>query len=65
MINDPIQTRRATLTWQRPLEQDGRRDRVAVAELIQREERVEFSYLDEEHLGPAREAGLTAIPVWL
>lgn len=62
MITDPIQTRRALLTWQRPLEQPGSRDRFAVAELLQCEGGVAFSYLDEEALAPALDAGFGGYP---
>jgi len=62
LITDPIQTRRALLTWQRPLEQPGSRDRFAVAELVQCEGGVAFSYLDEEGLAPALEAGFSGYP---
>ena len=62
MITDPIQTRRAILTWQHPLEQPGSRDRFAVAELAQCEEGVAFSYLDEARLAPALETGFGGYP---
>ena len=62
MITDPIQTRRALLTWQRPLEQPGSRDRFAVAELLQCEGGVAFSYLGEGSLAPALEAGFSGYP---
>lgn len=62
LITDPIQTRRALLTWQRPLEQPGSRDRFAVAELSQCEGGVAFSYLDEEGLAPALESGFCGYP---
>ena len=52
MIRDPIQTRRALLTWQRPLEQekseqDDSRRRFAVAELVECGEGLGFSYKNE------------------
>ena len=62
LITDPIQTRRALLTWQRPLEQPGSRDRYAVAELSQCEEGVAFSYLNEKGLAPALETGFSGYP---
>ena len=62
LITDPIQTRQALLTWQRPLEQPGSRDRFAVAELLQCEGGVAFSYLDEDNLAPAMEAGFHGYP---
>ena len=62
MITDPIQTRRALLTWQRPLEQPGSRDRFAVAELLQCEGGVAFSYLDEKGLAPALGTGFSGYP---
>lgn len=45
MIDNPIQTQRALLTWQRPLGYQGRRDRFAVGELTQTAAGVRFSYL--------------------
>ncbi len=62
LITDPIQTRRALFTWQRPLEQPGSRDRFAVAELLQCEGGVAFSYLDEGSLAPVMEAGFRGYP---
>ncbi|SLN39094.1 hypothetical protein ROA7450_01856 [Roseovarius albus] len=62
MIQNPIPTRRALLVWQRPLDQTGRRDRCAVAELEQKEDGVSFAYLNEEALQPAREAGFSGYP---
>ena len=62
LITDPIQTQRALLTWQRPLDQSGSRDRIAVAELVQCEKGMSFSYLSEELLGPAYKAGFNGYP---
>ena len=62
LITDPIQTQRALLTWQRPLNQNGSRGRTAVAELVQCEEGISFSYLSEEFLGPAHTAGFNGYP---
>lgn len=62
MILNPIATQRALLVWQRPLDQTGRRDRHAVAELLQLKDRVSFRYFDEEKLSTAREAGFVGYP---
>ena len=47
LIDTPVQTRRALLTWQRPLGYGGDRDRFAVGELSQGEEGVHFAYLPD------------------
>ncbi len=44
MIENPIQTQRALLTWRRPFNYGGQRDRYAVAELVQEQNRVRFSW---------------------
>ena len=62
MIKYPMQTRRALLVWQRPLNEGGRRDRFAVAELVQEKSGVSFRYLEEELLKDARKAGFTHYP---
>lgn len=63
MIYAPIHTQRALLTWQRPLGIEGRRDRHAVGELVDcADGEFSFSYFDEDHLSPAREAGFTGYP---
>lgn len=62
MIETPTPTRRALLVWQRPLDETGRRDRCAVAELVQRAEGVSFRYLDETQLDAACEAGFNGYP---
>lgn len=62
MIENPIATRRALLVWQRPLDQTGRRDRCAVAELVQEADGVRFRYLDQDDLERAREAGFSGYP---
>ena len=62
MIEHPQHTRRALLAWQRPLGSPGRRDRHAVAELVQMQDCLEFRYLDDEALEPARQDGFTAYP---
>jgi hypothetical protein len=62
MIDNPISTRRALLVWQRPLDQTGRRDRCAVAELVQAEDGVNFQYFDREQLGVAEQAGFSGYP---
>jgi hypothetical protein len=62
MIENPTPTRRALLTWQRPLDENGRRDRCAVAELCQGEDGVSFRYFDDNELTAAREAGFSGYP---
>lgn len=62
MIPDPIPTRRALLVWQRPLDETGRRDRCAVAELVQHQDHVSFRYLDADQLAGAVEAGFSGYP---
>ena len=62
MIVNPIPTRRALLVWQRPLDENGRRDRCAVAELIQEADGVNFRYLGREQLDVAAEAGFSGYP---
>ena len=62
LITDPIQTRRAVLTWQRPLNRSGSRDRIAVAELAQCERGISFRYFNEDLLNSAYEAGFKGYP---
>lgn len=62
MIENPIPTERALLIWQRPLDQSGRRDRCAVAELVQGPDQVSFRYFDDERMEQAQEAGFTGYP---
>ena len=62
MIEHPIHTQRAFLAWQRPLGSGERRDRHAVAELVQTGGRFSFCYLDDETLEPARQDGFTVYP---
>lgn len=62
MIENPISTRRAHLVWQRPLDETGRRDRCAVAELVQDADDVRFSYLGQEDLERAWAAGFNGYP---
>ena len=62
MIERPIHTQRALLAWQRPLGSGERRDRHAVAELVQTSGRLSFRYLDNERLEPARQDGFTFYP---
>lgn len=62
LITDPIQTRRALLTWQRPLEQMGSRNRMEVAELLECGEGFEFSYLADEYLIRAKRTGFIGYP---
>lgn len=62
MIENPIQTRRALLVWQTPLDQGGSRNRRAVAELVQQEKFVSFRYFNGERIGEAHEAGFRNYP---
>ncbi len=63
MITEPIQTRRALLTWQRPLEQNGPpRRRFAVAELVECGEGLEFSYRNDQEFAFASDAGFKGYP---
>lgn len=62
MIENPIQTERALLTWQRPLSAGGRRDRFAVGEFRQSPDGVIFEYLPEEMLQTARSQGYRSYP---
>lgn len=63
MITEPIQTRRALLTWQRPLEQNGPpRRRFAVAELVKCGEGLGFSYKNDSEFALASEAGFEGYP---
>lgn len=62
MIQNPIHTQRALLTWQRPLGETGRRDRHPVAELVQHSDGVSFQYLSGNDLSAARECGFTEYP---
>lgn len=62
MIQNPIPTRRALLVWQRPLDESGRRDRCAVAELVEGSEGIGFRYFDQAQLDPACEAGFNEYP---
>ena len=63
MIENPIHTQRALLVWQRPLGQcDERRDRLAVAELVQGEGQVSFRYFDGGHILNAENEGFSGYP---
>ena len=64
MITEPIQTRRALLTWQRPLEQqdESPRRRFAVAELVKCGEGLGFSYKNDPEYDLASEAGFEGYP---
>lgn len=63
MMFAPIHTRRALLTWQRPLGTEGRRDRHAVGELRELADGgFSFRYLDEDDLEQARTAGFDGYP---
>ena len=62
MIENPIHTRRALMAWQRPLGSGKRRDRFAVAELVQNGICLSFRYLDDQELEPARQVGFTGYP---
>ena len=63
MITDPIQTQRALLAWQAPLSQHGPRRRFAVAELVEREDHVVFSYRrGSQDIEDARDEGFDSYP---
>ena len=64
MITEPIQTRRALLTWQRPLGQqdESPHRRFAVAELVKCGEGLEFSYRNDRDFALASEAGFEGYP---
>ena len=63
MIENPIHTQRALLVWQRPLGQsDDRRDRFAVAELVQGEGQASFRYFDDSRIVNAKNAGFNGYP---
>jgi len=62
MIQNPIHTQRALLTWQRALGESGRRDRHPVAELVQHSDGVSFRYLSGNDLSSARDCGFTEYP---
>lgn len=62
MTLEPIPTRRALLVWQRPLDETGRRDRCAVAELVQHQDHVSFRYFDTEQLAGAVDASFLGDP---
>lgn len=57
MLTDPVPTRRANLVWQRDAGSAGGRDRFAVGELVQLEDRVSFRYFDDDALAVPREQG--------
>lgn len=57
LIEHPIPTQRAWLTWQGPFGRPGNRDRLAVGELRQNGTSVSFRYLGEPELAVARAAG--------
>ncbi len=61
LITAPSQTRRALLTWQQPIRERGRRDRMAIGELVQHADRVAFDYLPEG-VEAAREQGFDGYP---
>ena len=62
MIENPVQTRRALLAWQSPLGNSGRRDRYAVAELVQNANSVSFRYFDKDSIADALIAGFRNHP---
>lgn len=62
LIENPIPTQRAWLTWQRPLSDSGPRPRMPVGELRQHGDNVSFRYLPKEELVPAVEAGFYGYP---
>ena len=62
MIENVIQTQRALLVWQSPLDQRGRRDRIPVAEIMDRDGVVSFRYLEEDRLNAAKDQGFKGYP---
>lgn len=62
MIENPIQTTRALLTWQRPLEAGEPRDRHVVGELQDSGDGIQFQYFDDETLRQAYELGFKGYP---
>jgi hypothetical protein len=61
MIDNPIQTNRALLTWMRPLGAGGRRDRYVIAELVQDSAGVCFTWQTKD-LEAARQTGFDGYP---
>ena len=61
LIASPLQTRRALLTWQRPLGYGGSRDRFAVGEFVQHEDGVSFRALPGG-IADARAQGFEGYP---
>ncbi|OUR80636.1 hypothetical protein A9Q83_00505 [Alphaproteobacteria bacterium 46_93_T64] len=62
MIENPIQTTRALLTWQRPLEAGEPRDRHIVGELRESKNGMQFQYLSDEALAEAFDLGFEGYP---
>ncbi|SFE20393.1 HIRAN domain-containing protein [Sulfitobacter brevis] len=62
MIENPIQTTRALLTWQLPLEAGEPRDRHVVGELRDSSDGIQFRYLSDERLAPAFDLGFEGYP---
>ena len=62
MIECPTPTQRALLVWQCPLGSADRRDRHAVAELLQTVNGIDFHYLGSEKLASPRSEGFTDYP---
>lgn len=62
MIENVIQTQRALLVWQSPLDQRGRRDRIPVAEIVDRDGVVSFRYFEEDRLHVAKGQGFKGYP---
>ena len=62
LIEEPIQTSRALLVWQTPLNEKGLRTRHAVGELWRDNANEYFSYFGEDELAPARADGFREYP---
>jgi len=62
MIQNPIQTTRALLTWQRPLDAGEPRDRHVVGELRDSGDGIQFQYLSDDALAEAFELGFEGYP---
>ena len=62
MIENVIQTQRALLVWQSPLDQHGSYDRIPVAEIVDHGGVVSFRYFEEDRLNVAKDQGFKGYP---
>jgi len=62
LIGEPVETRRAWLVWQSPLNSRGSRERHAVGELWQEDGETLFRYCQNDRLAKAKEEGFTDYP---